>query len=310
MKLLLTGAFHYSDKQLLALKNAGFDITFVQNELEKLSIDCSDFDAVVCNSLFKYNSLDNFKKLKAVQLTSAGYDRVPVSAFAQKGIALFNAKDVYSIPMAEWAVLKALEAYKCSKFFHDNQEKKLWQKNRELLELYGKTVLIVGVGNIGCECAKRFKAFGTQILGVDITHRKSEYIDEFFYIDSLTTALKYSDVVVLCLPLTEKTEHLIDSEVLSSFKKDAVLINISRGKIINEAHLIKALESGTLRAAALDVFEEEPLPRESPLWNTDGVLITPHNSFVSDAVSRRLFGLIYKNLTEFDYGKSTVEGNI
>ncbi|MBQ2825187.1 MAG: hydroxyacid dehydrogenase [Clostridia bacterium] len=304
MKLLLTGAFKYTEEHLSALKAAGFEITFVQNELEKLTIDCSDFDAVVCNSLFLHNNVEDFKSLKAVQLTSAGYDRVPVSHFAKQGIALFNAKGVYNIPMAEWAVLKTLEIYKNSKFFYKNQEKAQWEKNRSLLELYGKTVLIIGVGNIGQECAKRFKAFGTKVIGADIFDSKCEFVDEFFYMDSLSTALKLCDVAVLCLPLTEKTEHLINKDTLSFFKKDAVLINISRGKVINEADLIEALSKGNLKGAALDVFEEEPLSTKSPLWNMDNAYLTPHNSFVSDAVSERLFDLIYKNLTEFDYGKN------
>ncbi len=304
MKLLLTGAFRYTEEHLNALKTAGFEITFVQNELEKLTIDCSVFDAVVCNGLFLHNDVRNFTNLKAVQLTSAGYDRVPVSLFAQRGIALFNAKGVYNIPMAEWAVLKTLEIYKNSRFFHKNQEKAVWEKNRSLLELYGKTVLIIGVGNIGQECAKRFKAFGTKVIGADIFDSKCEFVDEFFYMDSLSTALKLCDVAVLCLPLTEKTEHLINKENLSFFKKGAVLINISRGKVINEADLIEALSEGNLRGAALDVFEQEPLSPKSPLWDMDNAYLTPHNSFVSDAVSERLFDLIYKNLTEFDYGKN------
>lgn len=304
MKLLLTGAFRYTEEHLTALKSAGFEISFVQNELEKLSIDCSDFDAVVCNGLFLHNNVEDFKNLKAVQLTSAGYDRVPVSLFAKRGIALFNAKGVYNIPMAEWALLKTLEIYKNSKFFHKNQEKAIWEKNRSLLELYGKTVLIIGVGNIGQECAKRFKAFGTKVIGADIFDSKCGFVDEFFYMDSLSTALKLCDVAVLCLPLTEKTEHLINKETLSFFKKDAVLINISRGKVINEADLAEALNEGNLRGAALDVFEQEPLSPKSPLWDMDNVYLTPHNSFVSDAVSERLFDLIFKNLTEFDYGKN------
>lgn len=304
MQLLLTGAFSYTDTQLASLKSAGFEITYIQNELQTLDIDCSAFDAVVCNSLFEYNDVNNFTNLKAVQLTSAGYDRVPVSIFAQKGIALFNAKGVYNIPMAEWALLKTLEIYKDSRFFYKNQEQKSWNKHRHLRELFGKTVLIIGTGNIGQECAKRFKAFGTKVIGVDIFDSKCEYIDEFFYIDSLQTAVKLCDVAVLCLPLNDKTRHLINEEILNLFKDDAVLINISRGKVISESALIKTLEQGRLSGVALDVFEEEPLSQQSPLWSMPKVYITPHNSFVSDMVTERLFELIYKNLTEFDYGKN------
>ncbi|MBE6794165.1 MAG: hypothetical protein E7532_04380 [Ruminococcaceae bacterium] len=304
MKLLLTGAFNYTEDQLCSLKSAGFEITYIQNELEKLSDNVSDYDAVVCNSLFQYNNIEDFKNLKVVQLTSAGYDRTPVSLFAQRGIALFNAKGVYNVPMAEWAVLKALEIYKESSYFYKNQEQKIWEKNRNLRELYGKNVLILGVGNIGQECAKRFKAFGTKVLGVDIFDSKCKYVDEFFFMDDLQKAVKLCDIAVLCLPLTDKTEHIINEEILNCFKNDAVLINISRGKIINEADLIKTLNSNKHLSVALDVFEEEPLCPKNPLWNTKGVYITPHNSFVSDAVNSRLFDLIYKNLTEFDYGKN------
>ncbi len=304
MKLLLTGAFQYTEAELSLLKNAGFEITYIQNELEKLTVDCSQFDAVVCNSLFLNNDIEKFTNLKAVQLTSAGCDRIPVSKFAKRGIALFNAKGVYNIPMAEFSVLKALEIYKDSKLFYKNQEQKLWDKSRNLLELYEKTVLIIGVGNIGQECAKRFKAFGTKVLGADIFDSKCEFVDEFFYMDSLNTALKLADIVVLCLPLTEKTQNIINEETLNSMKDDSVLINISRGKIINENDLICALQNGKFLGVALDVFENEPLPAENPLWSMEKVYVTPHNSFVSDAVSKRLFDLIYKNLTEFDYGKN------
>ena len=165
-------------------------------------------------------------------------------------------------------------------------------------------MLIIGVGNIGQECAKRFKAFGTKVIGADIFDSKCEFIDEFFYMDSLSTALKLCDIAVLCLPLTDKTEHLINKDTLSIFKDDAVLINISRGKVINEADLCDALESGKFSGVALDVFEQEPLTDKSPLWDIERCYITPHNSFVSDAINQRLFELIYKNLTEFDYGKN------
>ena len=304
MKLLLTGAFSYDESQLNALKNSGFEITFIQNELEETEVDCSQFDAVVCNSLFLHNDIDKFTNLKVIQLTSAGYDRVPVSRIAQKGIALFNAKGVYNIPMAEWAVLKVLQFYKKSDTFTSHQKQKLWQKERDLLELFGKKVLIIGTGNIGLECAKRFKAFGTTVMGADIFDSKSEYVDEFFYMDSLSAALKTADVVVLTLPLTDKTQHLINKDTLELFKSSALLVNISRGKIINEEDLCTALSQKKLMGAALDVFEQEPLDSKSPLWSMENVSITPHNSFVSDMVKNRLFQLIHKNITEFDYGKN------
>ena len=305
MKLLLTGAFSYTEEQLNTLKSGGFEITFVQNELEPLSIDCSRFDAVVCNNLFKANPPEQFTSLKAVQLTSAGFDRAPIGYFASKGIALFNARGVYSTPMAEWVILKILEIYKKSQDFYIQQKKKIWQKHRDLLELAHKRVLIVGTGSVGLECARRLKAFDAVVLGADIYDSSSPYIDEFFPMETLEDALKTADIVVLTLPLTDKTRGLFTQELFSLMKEDSILINVARGAIIDSQALEDTLSQGKLLGVALDVFEEEPLPEDSPLWADPRVIITPHNSFVSDGNANRMFRLIYKNLTEFDFGNAT-----
>lgn len=303
MKLLLTGAIKYSEEQLNALKAKGFEITFVQNELEELSIDCSQFDAVVCNNLFLHNPPEKFTNLKAVQLTSVGFDRVPVGYLASKGIALFNARGVYSTPMAEWVILKILEIYKRSAEFYAQQKKKIWKKHRDLLELTDKRVLILGTGSVGTECAKRLRAFNARIIGMDIYDNGSEYIDEFYPMEELSSVLPTADVVILSLPLTDKTKGLMGKENLSLMKENSVLINVARGAIIDQQALVETLSEDNLLGVALDVFEEEPLSESSPLWTHPRVIVTPHNSFVSDGNSGRLFSLICQNLAEFDFGK-------
>lgn len=305
MKLLLTGAATYTEEQLNILKAKGFEITFVQNELEPLSTDCSQFDAVVCNNLFQHNPPESFTNLKAVQLTSVGFDRVPVGYFASKGIALFNARGVYSTPMAEWVVLKILEIYKRSAEFYAQQKKKVWQKQRNLLELTDKRILIVGAGSVGTECAKRLSAFNAKILAADIYDNGCEHFDEFHPMEELNEVLPTADIVVLTLPLTEKTKGLFNKETLSLMKDSSVLVNVSRGPIIDEQALADILSEDKLLGVALDVFEEEPLSQSSPLWSDPRVIITPHNSFVSDGNSGRLFSLICQNLAEFDFGKTT-----
>lgn len=305
MKLLLTGAFKYTEEQLNILKGCGFEITYVQNELEEIDADCSQFDAVVCNNLFKFNPVEKFTSLKAVQLTSAGFNRAPVGYLASKGIALYNARGVYSAPMAEWVILKILEIYKHSADFATQQKNKEWKKHRDLLELAGKRVLIVGTGSVGLECAKRLKAFDVQVLGADIYDSNSPYIDEFYHMEAITQALPTADAVILTLPLNDRTKGLFSDELLSAMRDDSILINVARGAVINEQALIVKLVEGKFKGVALDVFEEEPLPDTNPLWNFDRVMITPHNSFVSDGNSKRMFALIHKNLTEFDFGKAT-----
>lgn len=294
-KLLLTGAFNYSQEQLNKLENLGYDITFVQDEKMSLDFDVSEIDAVVCNSLFFYNEISKFERLKVIQLTSAGLDRIPLYYINENGIKVFNARGVYSIPMAEWAVLKVLEIYKKSKFFYKNQDQRKWEKHRGLLELTDKTASIVGFGDVGSEVAKRLKAFGVNVIGVGRREIKSEYLDGFILIEDINEALMKSDIVILTLPLTEETRSLINKDKISIMKDNAVLVNVARGGIIDEAELIDGLNEGKFLGVGLDVFEEEPLG-ESPLWDFENVIITPHNSFVSDKVNGRLFKLMLENL--------------
>jgi len=294
-KLLLTGAFKYNIEQLSNLEHLGYEIVFVQDERKTLNIDVSDIDAVVCNSLFIYNDIKEFKNLRTIQLTSAGLDRVPLDYINEKGIQLFNARGVYSIPMAEWAILKILEIYKKSRIFYKNQEQHKWEKQRELLELTDKTAAIIGYGSVGKEIAKRLKAFGVTVISVDRQVKEDEYVNESILIDNLDLALEKSDIIILTLPLTDETQHLINEEKIKVMKDDAVLINVSRGGIIDETALIESLRNDRFFGVALDVFEEEPL-NASPLWDCENVIITPHNSFVSDKVNERLFELMIKNL--------------
>jgi len=295
-KLLLTGAFKYNEEQLSNLEHLGYEIVFVQDERKTLNIDVSDIDAVVCNSLFLHNDIKEFKNLRTIQLTSAGFDRVPLDYINEKGIQLFNARGVYSIPMAEWAVLKILEIYKKSRVFYKNQELHKWEKQRELLELTDKTAAIIGYGNVGKEMAKRLKAFGVTVISVDRQVKEDEYVNESILIDNLDVALVKSDIIVLTLPLTDDTKHLINEEKINVMKDSTVLINLSRGGIIDETDLIEFLNKDKFLGVALDVFEEEPL-KESPLWDFEQVIITPHNSFVSDKVKERLFELMIENLS-------------
>ena len=125
---------------------------------------------------------------------------------------------------------------------------------------------------------------------------QSPFFDKTYMVSELAAALSQSDITILTLPLTEQTRHMFDTAMFSKMKKGSILINVSRGAVIREEDLAQAVDCGHLSGAALDVFEEEPLSMKSPLWNMERVIITPHNSFVSDNTSKRLFGVIYENL--------------
>jgi len=298
MKLLLTGAFKYTDQNLSILKNLGHDIIIHQDEKMPLSIDVSNIEAVICNALFVYNDIKEFNQLKYVQLTSAGYDRVPIEYIKRNNINIFNAHNVYSVPMAEWVTLKILEFYKSSSFFFENQKRRTWEKKRDLLEMKNKTVSIIGYGNVGKEVAKRLASFDMKLIAVDVIRPKCQCVEEFFEINELYSALRQSDVVVLTLPLTKETYHLIDEDALNQIKDQALIINVARGSIIDEKALVKQLKHGRFGGVGLDVFEDEPLQKTSELWNFKNVSVTPHNAFISEGNDERLFSLIVKNLKE------------
>ncbi len=297
MNILITGAITLNEnfkKNILDLNN---NILFQQHEKDELICDYSWVEGVICNSLFLYHDITKFKNLKYIQLTSAGYDRVPLDYITKNNIKIYNAKGVYSIPMAEFVISSVLQIYKQNRFFNDNQKKHIWEKNRNLLELFGKNVCILGCGNVGTECAKRFKAFECNVYGVDINIYQNKYFDEIINIKSLNEILPKGDIVVLTLPLTSLTKHLFDKNKFNLMKENAILINISRGAIINTDDLINY--SSKLNAIILDVFEEEPLNENSPLWNMSNVIITPHNSFVGENNNARLYKLILNNLREY-----------
>jgi phosphoglycerate dehydrogenase-like enzyme len=308
MNLLLAGTFNYTQDILDHIKRLGFNVHFVNEErvpVEKQNINFNvcDINAVVCNSLFLYNDIKIFKNLEFIQLTSAGYDRVPIDYINNQGICLFNAKNVYSIPISEWCILKILEIYKSSTFFYNNQKMKKWEKRKDLLELTSKTITIVGCGSVGKEIAKRIKVFGTTVLGVDKINENMDFFDKMYPVSKINDALIQSDVVILSLPLNIETKNLFNREKFKILKNKSVLINLSRGGVIDETDLIEALKEDRFLGVALDVFKEEPLSENSALWDFSNILISPHNSFVSDKVKDRLANVILANLTNF--AKST-----
>ncbi|MGN0559867.1 MAG: NAD(P)-dependent oxidoreductase, partial [Candidatus Fimenecus sp.] len=183
--------------------------------------------------------------------------------------------------------------------FSEKQKNHLWEKDREVRELSGDTVVIIGCGSVGTACAKRFKAFGMRVIAADIVNPQSDVYDAFFSMQEIDNALETADVIVLTLPLTADTRGFFRAERFSHCKNGAILVNIARGAVVKEKDLTDALIRGNLGGAVLDVFEDEPLSAESPLWDMENVLITPHNSFVSPKNNERLFSVMLQNIETF-----------
>ncbi len=280
-----------------ALRSLGHTVIYMPRESAALPCAYEEVEGVICNGLFLYHPIEKFTSLQYIQLTSAGFDRVPMEYIQECGIEIHNARGVYSIPMAEFALGGVLQLYKQAAFFAQNRVDRVWDKHRGLLELYGKTVCIVGCGSVGTECAKRFSAFGCRILGVDLRPTAGAPYDDVCSLSAFDQCLGQADIVILTLPLTEDTRGLMNGPRFRAMKEGSVLVNIARGAIVDEEALEMALEE-KLMGAVLDVFCEEPLPEGHPLWKKDNVILTPHNSFVGDGNGERLYRVIRTNLEE------------
>ncbi len=298
-KILITGAIKLSDSLRSKIEGLGLDIIFVQNELEPLQEDLSHVEYVICNGLFLHNDISKFTSLRYIQVTSAGLDRLPMEQIKERGVVVNNARGVYSVPMAEWVMAAVLSLYKNLPTFLKNQAQHKWIKDRGVRELSGSKALVLGMGSVGQHVAQRLWAMGVTVDGVDIEEMVIQYVEKCHKIDDLQTIISDYDIIVLTLPLTPETHHIINSDLFNKMQSDAILVNISRGAVINENDLINALNDGKIAGAALDVFEGEPLDTNSQLWDMENVIITPHNSFVSPNNALRLEKVIVENLQQY-----------
>lgn len=296
MNLLITGAWQDAKQHFDSLREMGHQIQFQQFEKDPLTVDEEWIEGIICNGFFQCHDIHRFKHLKYIQLTSAGYDRVPMDYIEDHQIEIHNAGGVYSIPMAEWAVMNLLNLIKNTYSFFENQKAMIWEKDRTLGELTDKRICIVGYGNVGKEIAKRLSPFGVEITSANRSPVFSEYVERWIPLDHIDQILPEMDAVILCLALTEETQGFFNKQRIAKMKDQSVLINVSRGKLLDEQALIHSLYDKKLKGAALDVFEEEPLSCESLLWKAPGIIITPHNSFIGDQVQKRINGLIEMNL--------------
>lgn len=302
MKALLTGAYNWNEEQIAIVKSFGFDVDYLQYEQERV-LQPELYDVVICNSLFKYNKPELFRSLKMIQLVSAGIDEALREYADKAGIALFNAKGVYAVPIAETIIMQLLNIYKNNKRFLKNQERHIWEKDRGLAELTDKTALIIGYGSIGRETAKRLKAFGVRVTAANRTVKADENTDEVIPLTLIGERAKDYDMVIVSVAACEDTHGLIDKEFFDCMKRGSVFVNVSRGSVIDEKALVEQAESGKLRGIALDVTENEPLDKDSRLWDLEGAYITPHNSFVSDKTHTRMFETILDGLRRFKEGQ-------
>ena len=239
-------------------------------------------------------------ELSHIQLVTAGYDQMNLNLIKQNRIRLYNAKDVYSDTIAEDILTKIFVLNRNVKKYVNQMNEQTWIKHKNEHELYQKTVGFVGMGSITNATIKRLKGFDCTLIG----YRKHQIIDERFKavytgLDGLDQVMKESDYVIITLPLNDETRGLINKDRLRHMKKDALLINIGRGEVINQDDLVELLKNESIRGVGLDVCYPEPLPKDHILWQLDNVYLTPHNAPSSIHQTTRLYELIKRNIQAY-----------
>ncbi|HET6885991.1 MAG TPA: D-2-hydroxyacid dehydrogenase [Rubrobacteraceae bacterium] len=250
-------------------------------------------------------------KLRWVQASMAGAGEVAKKAgLVETDIVVTTASGVYSGPLAEFVVMAMLQHAKGLERLRRDKAERAWRPaHADSLE--GKTLCIVGIGNIGRAIAGRARPFGMRILGVKRTVHDEDparnHADALYGTDRLHEALAEADYVAVTLPGTPETHHLVDEEAIKSMQKGAYFVNVGRGAAVDERGLVEALREGHLSGAALDVFEVEPLPRESPLWELDNVIISPHSTDNLPGLTNRLqTDLFCENLRRYLDGEPLI----
>ena len=250
-------------------------------------------------------------KLRWVQASIAGAGEVAKKAgLVETDIVVTTASGVYSGSLAEFVVMAMLQHAKGLERLRRDKAERAWRP-AYVDTLEGKTLCIVGIGNIGRAIAGRARPFGMRILGVKRTVHDEDparnHADALYGTDRLHEALAEADYVAVTLPGTPETYHLVDEEAIKSMQKGAYFVNVGRGAAVDEGALVEALREGHLSGAALDVFEVEPLPRESPLWELDNVIISPHSTDNLPGLTNRLqTDLFCENLRRYLDGEPLI----
>ena len=239
--------------------------------------------------------------LRWVQSAGAGYDTWHFQELLRRGVRLSTAH-VNNVPIAEFVMREVMDRFQRADRWRAAAAEHRWE-HHEWREVYGSTWLVVGVGAIGAAVAERARAFGCTVIGIRRNPDGAEPVDEMLAPDGLTSALPRVDVVVLTLPATDETRNLVDDDFLAAMRPDAVLVNVARGSIVDEAALVRALDAGRPDFAILDVVSEEPLPADDPLWSHPKVLVTPHSSSGGHGRFARGADLFAENLRRYRAGE-------
>ena len=275
-KILITIPMEENHKE--KIKNIAFDgkIKYCSAS-EIIKEDVCQAEIILGNVPAEF--LKESKNLKWIQLNSAGANAYIEKGVLKEGVILTNATGAYGLAISEHMLAMVLALQKKICLYTENQKNHLWKDEGEVKSIYGSKTLVVGLGDIGGEFAKRMYFLGSKVYG--IKKHKTElpfYIEKMYQMEELEEILPEFDIVAVSLPETKETINLFNKSKFDKMKKGALFLNVGRGSIVNSLDLCEALKGGKLGGAGIDVADIEPLPKENPLWEAANILITPHIS--------------------------------
>jgi phosphoglycerate dehydrogenase-like enzyme len=284
--------------------------TFIQlQNYDRVPEEISDTDVFIGWSL-RPEQFADARKLRWIHSPAAAVHQLMYPELIKSSVALTNSTGIHGPVVAEHAIAvllalaKRLPQAMQYQTKHEWSQDQLWHGSPPPREVSDSTVLIVGMGSIGREFAARAKALGMKILAIRENPAKGlEGADAVYGSSQIDEILPQADYVLLCTPVTPATTGIMNAARLSKMKPDAYLINVARGPLIDESALLDALQHRRIAGAALDVFNEEPLPANSPFWSLDNILITPHTAAVTDRLWERHYRLIVDNMKRFLAGQ-------
>ena len=241
-------------------------------------------------------------RLKFIQISGAGVDSLLPAPDLARHVRIANGRGISASVMAEYALAWMLHFARRVARNQEQQARREWRLYAPAM-LEGATCGILGMGAIGDAVARRAKAFGMRVLATQRNPKPSAYADEVLGSDATGRVLAESDYVVVILPLTPETRGSLDAAQLSKLKPEAVLVNMARGGIVDETALADMLRAERLRGAVMDVFEEEPLPEDSPLWDVPNLVVTPHVAGFSRDYLPRVFEIFADNVRHLEAGE-------
>lgn len=273
-------------------------------EVAVVSTDAVDeCDALVT---FDYEAAFLAGDLEWIHSVQSGVDRFPFDELRASGVRLTNSTGIHGDAVGETVAGYMLQFARGLHRYRSNQERREWSRGAwdDAFTLVGETVCVVGLGTLGRGVARRADALGTDVVGVKRTPTPVDHVRTVHPATELREAVSAAKFVVVAVPLTDETEGLVGEAELAAMREDVVLVNVARGPVVDESALVEALEAGELAGAALDVFETEPLPEDSPLWGMDEVVVTPHVAAMTADYYERIAALVRENARRYDAAES------